>query len=176
MKAKKHTAHNHKFTSPLDADQLRSSSESIWFGANDGTGDYNVNSSVVFDNVSKLNVKEIDVDRSMVDEVPNEISNLQNKEASAARFLAVDTPSANRHSNIALYQQTPFNNTALEKRIMDGDTIDLGVEDRYSMKRNLKEVYDVDESVDGSFSKQKKKAFIEEQIGKCKLLTPKLQN
>ncbi|KAK1424346.1 hypothetical protein QVD17_19674 [Tagetes erecta] len=87
---------------------------------------------------------------------------------------AVDTPTANRHSNSELDQQTPSDNTerdsvmddnttpnvtvdkSLRKHIMDGNAIELGEEDRYSMKRNLKEVYDVDESVDGSSSKPKK--------------------
>ncbi|KAK1424155.1 hypothetical protein QVD17_19474 [Tagetes erecta] len=60
---------------------------------------------------------------------------------------------------------------ALGKCTIDGDTTDLVMVDRYLMKRNLKEVYDVDESVDGSSSKQKK-ASVEEQFGKCKFLIP----
>ncbi|KAK1431689.1 hypothetical protein QVD17_08235 [Tagetes erecta] len=106
---------------------------------------------------------------------------------------AEDTPTAHRHSNSELDQQTPSDNAerdsvmddnttpnetvdkSLGKRLMDGDGIDLVEEDRYSMNRNLKDIYDIDESVDGSSSKPKK-YVIEEQIGKCKLLTPKLEN
>ncbi|KAK1429513.1 hypothetical protein QVD17_11722 [Tagetes erecta] len=117
MKAKKHTAHNHKFTNHLDADQLRSSSESILFGAND------VNSSVVFDNVSKLNVKEIDVDRSMVDEVPNEISNLQNECVSDTKglkdSLEVDQMNANGFvdGNVTLDVQNEMKTMNLKDRV-----------------------------------------------------------
>ncbi|KAK1414940.1 hypothetical protein QVD17_30706 [Tagetes erecta] len=58
---------------------------------------------------------------------------------------------------------------ALEKCTIDEDTTDLVMVDRYSMKRNLKEIYDVDESVDGSSSKLKK-ASVDEQFGKCKFI------
>ncbi|KAK1440751.1 hypothetical protein QVD17_06582 [Tagetes erecta] len=85
-----------------------------------------------------------------------------------------DTPTAHKHSNSELDQKTPSDNAerdsvmddnttpnetvdkSLGKRLMDGDVIDLVEEDRYSMKRNLKDIYDVDESVDGSSSKPKK--------------------
>ncbi|KAK1429336.1 hypothetical protein QVD17_11544 [Tagetes erecta] len=88
---------------------------------------------------------------------------------------AADTPSANRHSfELSVDHQTPSTNTerysmmddnttpnvigdkALGKCTLDEVTTDLVMVDRYSMKRNLKEVYDVDESVDGSSSKLKK--------------------
>ncbi|KAK1415234.1 hypothetical protein QVD17_31009 [Tagetes erecta] len=106
---------------------------------------------------------------------------------------AADTPSANRHSfDLSVDQQIPSTNTerysvmddnttpnvivdkALGKCTIAEDTTDLVMVDRYSMKRNLKEVYDVDESVDGSSSKLKK-ASVDEQFGKCKFLIPKLE-
>ncbi|KAK1415103.1 hypothetical protein QVD17_30874 [Tagetes erecta] len=56
---------------------------------------------------------------------------------------------------------------AFGKRIIAGDTIDLGVQVRYSMKCNLKEIYDVDEYEDGCSSKSKSShGLLEDQSGK----------
>ncbi|KAK1427938.1 hypothetical protein QVD17_16699 [Tagetes erecta] len=108
---------------------------------------------------------------------------------------AADTPSANQHSINEVDQQTPSLNMtektsvmdenstpkvtvdkAFGKRINVGDTNDLNLEDRFSIKRNLKEIYDVDEYENGSSSKAKSSDGLpEDQSGKFKLLTPKLE-
>ncbi|KAK1431659.1 hypothetical protein QVD17_08182 [Tagetes erecta] len=123
--------------------------------------------------VSKHNIKYGSVTYGII-KYSNDLVITTELEDCFADDKAAGTLSANRHSELSVDQQTPSNNTALGKCTIDGDTTDLVMVDRYSMKRNLKEVYDVDESVDGSSSKQKK-ASVEEQFGKCKFLIPKLE-
>ncbi|KAK1434617.1 hypothetical protein QVD17_00913 [Tagetes erecta] len=108
---------------------------------------------------------------------------------------AADTPSANQHSINEVDQQTPSLNMtektsvmdenstpkvtvdkAFGKRINVGDTSDFSSPDRFSIKRNLKEIYDVDEFENGSSSKAKSSDGLpEDQSGKFKLLIPKLE-
>ncbi|KAK1415865.1 hypothetical protein QVD17_31653 [Tagetes erecta] len=108
---------------------------------------------------------------------------------------AADTPSANQHSINEVDQQTPSLNMtektsvmdenstpkvtvdkAFGKRINVGDTNDFSSPDRFSIKRNLKEIYDVDEFENGSSSKAKSSDGLpEDQSGKFKLLIPKLE-
>jgi len=65
---------------------------------------------------------------------------------------------------------------AFGKRIVHGDTNALVKEDRYSIKRNLKEVYDVDDYENGSSSKAKSSHGLhQDQSGKFKFLTLKLE-
>ncbi|KAK1428536.1 hypothetical protein QVD17_17371 [Tagetes erecta] len=67
------------------------------------------------------------------------------------------------------------NDKTIGKRIVNEATIEAGV-DRYSVKRNLKEVYDVDEYEAFSSSNLKAKTDCpEDQSGKFKLISPKLE-
>ncbi|KAK1431903.1 hypothetical protein QVD17_08690 [Tagetes erecta] len=67
------------------------------------------------------------------------------------------------------------NDKTIGKRIVNEATIEAG-EDRYSVKRNLKKVYDVDEYEAFSSSNLKAKTDCpEDQSGKFKLISPKLE-
>ncbi|KAK1415479.1 hypothetical protein QVD17_31261 [Tagetes erecta] len=134
--------------------------------------------------VSKYNIKYGSVTYGII-KYSNDLVITTELEDRFADDKAADTPSANRHSELSVDQQTPSNNTerysvmddnttpnvivdkALGKCTIDEDITDLVMVDRYSMKRNLKEVYDVD----GSSSKLKK-ASVDEQFGKCKFIIP----
>ncbi|KAK1427970.1 hypothetical protein QVD17_16750 [Tagetes erecta] len=80
---------------------------------------------------------------------------------------AADTPSANQHSINEVDQQSPSLNMTEKTSVMDENS---------TPKRNLKEIYDVDEYENGSSSKAKSSDGLpEDQSGKFKLLTPKLE-